>query len=339
MPNIIIHLTKENLQDLIQNRDIVVGPEKKEVQLSIAVPSNDKRDSFFELFREQIRKSRQEGCLRTAETYSAAYKKLCRFLNDQDIAPCDITPELMESFQSWLRSQQLSMNTISFHMRKMRAIYNKAVERGQTADVHPFRRVYTGIAKTTKRAIGLKEMKRVKDVKLDDPLLTFARDMFLFSFYTRGMAFVDMAYLRKSDVSGGVLTYKRKKTGQQLTIQWERSMQEIADRYPSRSGFYLLPIIHSQNGKERNQYRNIQAHINKSLKTVGKKAGVSQKLTMYVARHSWASIARQMGVPLNVISHGMGHSNEKTTEIYLKSLDMTIVDNANRKILQQLDSE
>jgi site-specific recombinase XerD len=114
-------------------------------------------------------------------------------------------------------------------------------------------------------------------------------------------------------------------------------MQEIAQRYPSKSGYYLLPIIHTHNGKERNQYRHVQTLINESLKTVGEMAKINHKLTMYVARHSWASIARQMGVPLNVISHGMGHSNEKTTEIYLKSVDMTIVDEANRNIMQQLD--
>ena len=339
MPNIIIHLSEENLQDLIHNRDIVVGSSKKDVKISVTVPSNNLGGSFFELFREQICKLKQEGNLRTAETYIATYNKLWKFCNGKDIAPGDITPELMETFQTWLKNHQLSMNTISFHMRKMRALYNKAVERGQATDQHPFKHVYTGIAKTTKRAITIKDMKRIRNLKLDDPMLEYARDMFLFSFYTRGMAFVDMAYLRKSDVNGGVLTYKRKKTGQLLTIRWERNMQEIAERYPSKSDYYILPIIHSKNGKERNQYRNIQAHINKSLKTVGKMAKISQKLTMYVARHSWASIARHMGVPLNVISHGMGHSNEKTTEIYLKSVDMTIVDNANRKILKQLDME
>lgn len=153
------------------------------------------------------------------------------------------------------------------------------------------------------------------------------------------MAFVDMAYLKKSDINGNVLTYSRKKTGQILTIRWENSMQEIADRYPSRSGYFLLPIIHTHNEKERNQYRHVQTLINESLKTVGEMAGLSQKLTMYVARHSWATIARQMGVPLNVISYGMGHSNEKTTEIYLKSVDMTTIDNANHNILTQLDTD
>ena len=338
MANIIIHLTKENIEELIRNRDIVVGSASNDADLSITVPSEIQSPSFFDLFNEHIDKLKKDGSLRTAETYIAAYKKLRSFRNGKDLTPGDITPELMESFQTWLRNQHLSMNTTSFHIRKIRALYNKAVDQGFTADLHPFRHVYTGTAKTNKRAITIAEMKRIKRLELDDPMLRYARDMFLFSFYTRGMAFVDMAYIRKDDVVGNILTYHRKKTGQQLTIRWERSMQEIADRYPSKSGYYLLPIIHTHNGKDRNQYRHVQTLINESLKTIGKMAKINSKLTMYVARHSWATIARQMGVPLNVISHGMGHSNEKTTEIYLKSVDMTIVDEANRNIMQQLDT-
>ena len=338
MANIIIHLTRENIQDLILNRDIVVGSINNDADLSITVPARIQDISFFTLFDEQIDKLKKDGNLRTAETYAAALNKLRRFREEEDLKPSEITPELMESFQNWLKKQHLSMNTISFYMRKLRAVYNQAVEQGLTIDLHPFRRVYTGIAKTSKRAITINDLKRIKNLNLDDPMLEYARDMFLFSFYTRGMAFVDMAYLRKSDVSGNVLTYRRKKTGQQLTIRWEQSMKEIVERYPSKSGYYLLPIIHTHNGKERNQYRHVQTLINESLKTVGEMAKINHKLTMYVARHSWASIARQMGVPLNVISHGMGHSNEKTTEIYLKSVDMTIVDEANRNIMQQLDT-
>ena len=337
MANIIIHLSKENVQDLIKNRDIIVGSDKKEVRLSVTVPPNSPKGSVFDLFREHISKLKQNGCLRTAETYTATFNKLRRFCNNKDIAPSDITPELMGSFETWLRNQQLAKNTSSFHLRKVKALYNKAVERGLTVDVHPFRDVYTGIDKTQKRAITIDDIRRMKSLVLDDPMDAFARDMFIFSFCTRGMAFVDMAYLRMEDVNDGILTYRRKKTGKLLSIRWESYMQEIVERYPSKTGFYLLPIIHSLNGKERNQYRHIQALVNESLKYVGQLAKIDQKLTMYVARHSWASIAREMGIPLNVISHGMGHSDEKTTEIYLKSVDMTVVDDANRDIIRCLE--
>lgn len=173
-----------------------------------------------------------------------------------------------------------------------------------------------------------------QELQIDDREVRFARDLFLFSFYTRGMSFVDIAYLQHSDVKDGILTYKRRKTGQQLTVSWEASMQEIVDEY-SQSGHspYLLPIIKKRNGKERNQYRHVQALVNSHLKTIAQMAGINCKLTMYCARHSWASIARQLDIPMRVISRGMGHDNELTTEIYLKSVDSQSVDQANREII------
>ena len=339
MAKIIIHLSQENIASLLLNKDITVGSSSGNTQLAVDIATDDVQISFLDLIEEKIATTKQDCSYRTSETYIATLMKLRLFLKDKDLMINEVTPELMESFQRWLKKQHLAMNTISFHMRKLRAVYNKAVDRGLTNDLRPFWDVYTGMAKTQKRAITIDDIKRMKSLELDDPMDAYARDLFLFSFYTRGMAFVDIAYLRKSDVNDGILTYQRKKTGQLLTMRWEPSMQEIAERYPSKSGYYLLPIIHSCNGKERNQYRHVQTLINESLKTVGKMAGLGQKLTMYVARHSWATIARQMGVPINVISYGMGHSNEKTTEIYLKSLDRNIIDEANHKILTELDLE
>ena len=201
MPKIIIHVSQEQVNQLLQNQDIIIGSSEDDASICLTLPDNKTTVSFFELLRERIHKSRIEGNHRTAETYIAALKKLRQFCDGKDILPSEITAELMDTYQTWLKNQRLSMNTISFHMRKLRAVYNKAVERGLTSDRHPFRIVYTGMAKTTKRAISLEEMKRIKRLRIEDSDLQFARDMFLFSFFTRGMAFVDMAYLKKNDVN------------------------------------------------------------------------------------------------------------------------------------------
>jgi integrase len=221
-------------------------------------------------------------------------------------------------------------------MRILRAVYNRCVERGLTENNDPFRRVYTGIARTAKRALTLDEMRRLKNLTTDDEALAMARDLFLFSFYTRGMSFVDIAYLRKADVRDGVLSYKRRKTGQLLTLAWEPKMQEIVDRHPALCTQYLLPIIHTVNGRERNQYRNRQTRVNVALKEVARLAGIGRKLTMYCARHSWATIARQVGVSVDVISRGMGHNSRRTTEIYLSTVDVKTIDKANRQIMDEL---
>ena len=222
-------------------------------------------------------------------------------------------------------------------MRILRAVYNRAVEKELTSNRNPFKHVYTGVDKTVKRAIPLKAIKKIKNLDLSlHPALDFARDMFLFSFYTRGMSFIDMAYLKKKDLQNGILSYRRHKTGQQLFIKWEKCMQEIADKHKADNGSpYLLPIL-KYPYDSRSQYKNALYRTNKNLKEIAKLAGLSIPLTLYVARHSWASIAKSKNIPISIISEGMGHDSEMTTQIYLASLDNSVVDKANTQILREL---
>ena len=180
-------------------------------------------------------------------------------------------------------------------------------------------------------------IKRIK--QLDSPKessLAFARDIFLFSFYTRGMSFIDMAFLRKSDLEGGVLSYRGQKTGQRLFIKWEPCMQELVERYGEKHTPYLLSLIRRPGENERRQYLSESHRITRNLKTIGKTLGLSSPLTMYVARHAWASIAKSKNIPIAVISESMGHDSEKTTRIYLAALDKTSIDDANNLILNDL---
>lgn len=229
------------------------------------------------------------------------------------------------------------MNTISFYMRNLRAVYNRAVEKGLTPQNNPFRHVYTGVDKTVKRAISIKAIKVLKVLDLSTKSsLDFALDMFMFSFCTRGMSFVGMAYLKKKDLQNGILAYLRRKTGQELSIKWEKCMDEIVAKYPENQTDFLLPIINEQ-GYERKQYDNALHLVNYSLKELSTMLKLQRPLTMYVARHSWASAAKAKNVPLSVISEAMGHTSERTTRIYLKWFDNTLVDSANRKVLSMIE--
>ena len=258
-----------------------------------------------------------------------------RFRNDEDLSFEHIDKALMEDYEAYLKSSGIKRNTSSFYMRNLRSIYNQAVEQGLTSQKEPFKRVYTGIDKTVKRAISLGSIKRIKELELSGyASMDFARDMFLLSFYMRGISFIDMAYLRKKDLLNGFITYSRKKTGQQLTIRWEKPMQEILGKYDINPTQYLLPIIETEDGTERRQYLRKMATINRELKKIGKIAHIPIPLSMYVSRHSWASIARKENISLSVISEGMGHNSEVTTQIYLASIQTSAIDNANKKILK-----
>lgn len=284
-----------------------------------------------------IARLKQMGKHRTSETYYATLRSFMQFRESKDILLDEIDSDLMLMYEAWLHGKRITKNSSSFYMRILRAVYNRAVEKELTNNRNPFKHVYTGVDKTVKRAIQLKAIKKIKNLDLFlHPSLDFARDMFLFSFYTRGMSFIDMAHLKKKDLQNGILSYRRRKTGQQLFIKWEKCMQEIVDKYDNPLSGYLLPIIRPMNGDERTQYQNAMYLINRKLKTIGKMVGIQLPLTMYTARHSWASVAKNKNVPISVISEGMGHDSEITTQIYLASLDTAVVDKANSLILNSL---
>lgn len=261
-----------------------------------------------------------------------------RFRRNEDIQLDDMDADLMMEYEAWLKIRGVSLNTISFYMRILRATYNRAVEKGLTVQKFPFKHVYTGMEKTLKRAIPFKDIKRIKELDLSEkPHWEIARDMFLFSFYTRGMSFVDMACLRKSDLKNGILSYCRHKTGQQLHIKWESCMEAIVAKYAAGcSEDYLLPILRLPSKNIRSQYKSTMFRVNKYLKEIARQCGITTPLTMYVSRHSWASIAKSMNIPISVISEGMGHDSEETTRIYLASLDSSVIDKANFIILKDL---
>ena len=299
--------------------------------------SNTEGQSLFNFMQGIIARLKQMDKIRTAENYSCTLKSFMQFRGDRDILLSEIDSDLMQLYEAYLHGKGAVRNTSSFYMRILRAVYNRALEKELMEQRNPFRHVYTGVDKTVKRAVPLSAIKRMKNLDLSlQPNLEFARDMFLFSFYTRGMSFIDMAHLKKKDLQNGFLSYRRRKTGQQLVIKWEKCMQEIVnkchtwDRNP-----YLLPILNFPN-ESRKQYKYAQSRINVHLKEIANMIGVSIPLSMYVARHSWASIAKSKNIPISVISEGMGHDSELTTQIYLASLDNTIVDNANAQILKCL---
>ena len=294
--------------------------------------------SLFNFMLGVIAQLQQMGKQRTSETYRCTLKSFMQFREDKDVLLEDIDSDLMLMYEAYLRNKGLTKNSTSFYMRILRAVYNRAIEKDLTTNRNPFKHVYTGIDKTIKRAIPLKAIKQIKNLDLSlHPSLDFARDMFLFSFYTRGMSFIDMAYLKKKDLANGILSYRRRKTGQQLFIRWEKCMQEIVEKYDTSQSNYLLPIIKPFNEiDERTQYQNAMYLINRKLKEIGKMTGAQLPLTMYVARHSWASVAKNKNVPISVISEGMGHDSEMTTQIYLASLDTAVVDKANSMILNLL---
>lgn len=292
---------------------------------------------FMSFSQDLVRQLRQIGKIRTAERYSTVMNSFGRFLGENDVFMDEMDSNLMMEYETFLKTRGICQNSSSYYMRGLRAIYNRAVEKELTAQQNPFKHVYTGIDKTVKRAVPLKTIRQIRELDLTlTPATDVARDIFMFSFYTRGMSFIDMAFLKKKDLQNGILSYRRHKTNQQLFIKWEKPMQDIIDKYDTSRTPYLLPIIRDMDIDEWRQYKNASHLVNDKLKKLGVRLGLPIPLTSYVARHAWASIAKSKNIPVSTISEAMGHDSENTTRIYLASLDTSVVDKANSLILKSL---
>ena len=217
-------------------------------------------------------------------------------------------------------------------MRSLRSVYNQAVARGLATQRNPFAGIFTGIDKTEKRAVSEEVIAMIKKKDLSSyKELSLARDLFMFSFYMRGISFVDLANLRKSNLKNGYITYERSKTQQVITVKVEACMKDIITRYESQTiDDYLLPVYTSQN---RNNSSQLRTH-NKRLKRISEMLGLEKTLSSYVARHTWATLAKRKGIPIEVICESMGHENITTTRIYLASLEQSVVDQANADIIR-----
>ena len=275
---------------------------------------------------------------RTSEIYASSLNSFIRFRGDDgEVGLEDMDSGMMMEYEAYLKRNGKCPNTISFYMRNLRTLYNRASEEGLVENRNPFRHVNTSVEKTIKRAISSAVVGKIKNLDLDlYPSLEFARDLFLLCFYLRGMSFVDLAFLRKKDLQNGVLVYRRHKTDQQLCIKWEQPMQDIVRKYTDPCSPYLLPVIKIPGEGERRQYLNASHLMNKRLKKIGVMVDCPIKLTFYVARHGWASIAKSQNVPLPVISEALGHDSEDTTRIYLALLDSSVVDKANSKVIKSI---
>lgn len=297
----------------------------------------ERENTFFNFMENVIERLRQLNHIGTAKNYRAALGSFRQFRSNVDISIASIDHVLMEDYQAYMTSTDLTPNSISFYMRILRAVYNRAVEQELTENRRPFRTVFTGVEKTRKRAISISDIKRIRDLDLSlKPNLEFARDLFLFLFFCRGMSFIDAAFLKKSDIQSCVLFYRRHKTGQSLHIKVIKQIEEIIDRYSNKDSPYLLPIITRPGEDERRQYETALHRVNKALKTITEMIKLPVTLTTYVSRHAWATIAKSKNIPVNVISDALGHDSIATTQIYLASIDASTVDQANELIIKDL---
>lgn len=314
------------------------------LEICITVKNEDSKTAptaygdMVEFMRGIITEKETAGQFRTAEAYRATLNCWLRFIDPEKAMPWKmVTSRSMTLFADYLKGRGATRNTQSFYFRILRAVCNRAQEEGVAVlPGNLFDNVYTGKARTRKRALPIEDIRRIASAETKSEKEQLARDMFIFSFITRGMAPIDMALLRKGNIVDGRLAYRRHKTGRAITMEWITEMREIADRYVRDGSDYLFPLISSDGAEGWRQFKRGSQVINYHLRKLGKRLNMPMHLTLYVARHSWATVAKSTGVPTALISEAMGHVSERMTQVYLGSIDVGRVDSANREIVDLL---
>lgn len=308
------------------------------------------QDFVFPFFEQLIKKYTENNKPGNASIYNTVSNSLLYFKKSRQLRFSDITLSFLQKYESFLFSEGLTGNGISLYMRTLRAAYNKAIALN-VGDVrlYPFHnlqnpngyKVSELETVTAKRAIKLEDIRAIEKVGTKPySMMHDAKMYFLFSFYCRGMNFTDMANLKPEDCQSGRIIYTRAKTRNRKVFSVEilppvEEMISYFARHPFKAE-YLLPILddtkHVTGKQKKTRIQSLLKKINRDLKVLGAEAKISIPLTTYVARHSWATIMKNLGTPTAVISESMGHADEKTTQIYLDTFENSVLDEANRKL-------
>ncbi|MGQ8336272.1 phage integrase SAM-like domain-containing protein [Sunxiuqinia sp. A32] len=295
--------------------------------------SGETLNDYVDLLLERFEK---EGKTGNSRVYKYMKNSFNRFAEGKSVKLADIDAKKIKDYESHMKIIGNSVNTISVHLRTLRAVINKAIKEGILENErYPFKNISIKHQKTRKRAVNKDIIKLVEelDVSKEDNLQLW-KDLFMFSFYNRGMNVVDMAFLKVKNIEAGRLNYTRRKTGQHFSIKLTDKSKEILSRYNdlNEKDSYIFPIIYRK-GYEYKDYRNAMRLMNKKLKKISELLNLDIPLTTYVSRHSWATIAKKSGIPTSIISEGLGHESEETTQVYLDSFENDVLDDANDLII------
>lgn len=306
-----------------------------------------RRISVFNFYTEIIDRLKSTNQLGNAGAYKDSKNSIMNFTKEKDIMFSEIDYSFLIKYETEMRKKELNENSISFYFRTLRALFNKAIqEKVCKATSYPFKKfkVAKFSNETKRRAITKDEIKKIEALDIPESSKRFtARQYFLFSFYCQGINFADIALLKWENIIGNRVFYTRAKTGKEINfILLEPALKIIEYWKPITSKskkHYVFPIlnneIHISPTQIKNRTHKVIGIVNEALKEIGQDpdVGLEIPLTTYVARHTFATVLKRSGVSTAIISETMGHKTETITQVYLKSFENEIIDEAVKNLL------
>lgn len=245
----------------------------------------------------------------------------------------DMTVDWLTGFDVFMARTAPSKNSRNIHFRNIRTVFNDAIEDNITS-FYPFRRFKIKGEVTAKRDLSVEELRRLAYYGCEEYAVKY-RDYFMLMFYLMGINNVDLCHLK--EISKGRLEFHRTKTNHFFSMKVEPEAMALIEKY--RGEEWLLDILDHWSDatfflKKMNKHLQKIGPVTRSG-LGGKKTytPLFPKLTTYYARHSWASIASSLDIPIETISAGLGHEyGNRITAIYI-NYDNRKVDVANRKVI------
>lgn len=291
-------------------------------------------DTLYRYMNDCIEEYLRRGKQQTAASYTSALKQFSLFMKGKDVRLCELNSDIINGFKEYLVCNKVSHNTIAYYMSALRAVYNRAVKQNIVKNSFPFMEISTRVKPVEIKALSEEELERLRDLDLSQKQpLAFARDMFMLSFYMRGMSYGILAGLRMSDIEDGFITCDKRGV-EPIVVKIEPCIREIIDRYSHKTvgTDYLLPIVVGTD-RGSNEYTSSVRLLNARLKKIVQILGFDLSLTSAVARHTWASIALKKGVSKQTISRCLGYNTEELTRKYLRNLEQSLIDNASKLVI------
>lgn len=274
----------------------------------------------------------------TALWYKGAINVFIKFNKGNDLKLYDITVSFLKDFEAYQENKGNSTNAVSAYMRALRSVYNSAVKEDRFTPIkNAFQHYRVPRTHRTKKR-GIPKEKFLNIRRLSYPKGTeiwHTKNYILVMFNCRGMNFVDLAKLRTSAIQGDRLQYGRSKTGEPLSVKITAELAEILNYYiqEKKENNFIFPIGYDGTPETHTKYVSHRTRVNKHFKIIAKDADIEENFTTYSIRHSWATIAKYLGVSTEIISESLGHHSLKTTEIYLKNFHNEVLDDANDMIV------
>ncbi len=299
------------------------------------------QNSVFSFIEDQIKDLIEAKRIGTANSYDDVLRSLKNFRKQKDFTFNELNLDFLKKYEINYMSRGNSIGGLAVYMRTIRAIYNKAISAGYAEEEgYPFKYYVVKNGKARKRAISWEAIQKIMNLKLpENSTLHTDRNIFLMSFYLQGMPYVDLVHLKMSNIVDGRIQYERQKTRQPLNIKIPDQLLPVLKYFTTgkKKDDYLLPVITRESAV--GQYKDLEwarHRYNKNLKEIAKLAGIEEKLTSYVTRHSYASIADEMGIPLTAISQMLGHEKVSTTQAYLDKLRRNKLEKYQEEVISGL---